>query len=262
MRAVVLVVVRVGVPVHEVVAGQERRASPVGGLAEDLPRARVGVVLVGDAAVEHCHGHRRLALLDAPGALGVHLVEVPLVAVVAVVGLQGRRLRAAHEAVGLGVGHLGHPGQPFDGLGHARARVEGDEEPGCRPGATRFTPPGLAERALDLAGLRGRAEGDDHLALAPGPGGRGATGDAHRPDDVLAVRRGRRRRARPGARERRRPRRESSSSESRRRSGGSQRNAAAPAAAATRRRRRPGGTRGRGPAEACTPGSGRRRGGR
>ena len=233
-----------------------------GALRNDLPRARVGVVLVGDAAVEHGHRDRRLALLDAPGALGVHLVEVPLVAVEAVVGLQGRRLRAAHEAVGLGVRHLGHPGQPFDGLGHARARVEGDEEPGCRPGATRVTRPGRAERPLDHRGApwpRGRRR-------SPGPRARPRRSRRRGRPAPPGRRPGRAPgtgpKARPGARERRRQRRESSSGESRRRSGGSQRNAAAPAAAATRRRRRPGGTRGRGPAEACRPGWGRRRGGR
>ena len=66
------------VVVDEVVAGQELRVAPVGGLAEGLAGARVGVVLVGDAAVEHRHRHRGLALLDPPGPLGVHLGEVPL----------------------------------------------------------------------------------------------------------------------------------------------------------------------------------------
>ena len=171
VRAVVLVVVGVVVAVDEVVAGQERRVAPVRRLAEDLARARVGVVLVGDAAVEHRHRHGGLSLLDPPGPLGVHLGEVPLEGVEAVVGLEGGGLGAAHDAVRLGVGDLGHPREPLDRLGDAEAGLEGHEVVAGRAGAPGLARPARAEHPLDVAGLRAGTEGHDHLALAVGRAG-------------------------------------------------------------------------------------------
>ncbi len=168
MRAVVAVVVGVRVVVEEVVARQEARVAPVGRLAEGLARDGVGVVLEGDARVEHGDRHRGRALLDAPGALGVHLLQVPLEAVERVVRREGGRRRSTQTRP-LGSAHA------TPGIAEKRSTASATLTPGLELGqharaearAARAVARGRsAAPAPSRARVDAVAEGDDHLALA------------------------------------------------------------------------------------------------